>query len=468
MFPKVFDKRITRISLSIWGIITLLAIGVIIFSDPTYRLFGDYSVLKQGPLSDIGITYLFVGMAWLLIGSLIILLHTGIISGKNLLFFVPFYLYAFLYVNILRERFQYGDLVAYIRAAFNLHLGEPFYSRYIYPPLWASILEPMIFLGGGFLAFLLLALNYLSLLLFFILLYLMLKRFGFERLPAVIMTFLALVANVSIMRTLGYVQINLHVINLILLSLLLFPRRIWLSALALALAGHLKVSPLILIIPFILGKEWRWLIYFTLFTTGIIFITSAMHGFEYYSYFIHNLMNNEYILNFEFRDFSFDSLIRATLTQFGFNVFLAPYFIWPIKFIIASIGIAVAFKATKSNIFYDGNNRENAVFNSAIICLFLMVILSPLVWVHHAVFLIFPCLILSKRIASAGQLLIFLGAYIAIFLIPTFDFYPFSYIRTIGVILCLILALIFTLKPMTDDTWLNRFNSMSEKLFRNS
>jgi len=442
MFPKVFDKRITRISLSIWGIITLLAIGVIIFSDPTYRLFGDYSVLKQGPLSDIGITYLFVGMAWLLIGSLIILLHTGIISGKNLLFFVPFYLYAFLYVNILRERFQYGDLVAYIRAAFNLHLGEPFYSRYIYPPLWASILEPMIFLGGGFLAFLLLALNYLSLLLFFILLYLMLKRFGFERLPAVIMTFLALVANVSIMRTLGYVQINLHVINLILLSLLLFPRRIWLSALALALAGHLKVSPLILIIPFILGKEWRWL--------------------------IHNLMNNEYILNFEFRDFSFDSLIRATLTQFGFNVFLAPYFIWPIKFIIASIGIAVAFKATKSNIFYDGNNRENAVFNSAIICLFLMVILSPLVWVHHAVFLIFPCLILSKRIASAGQLLIFLGAYIAIFLIPTFDFYPFSYIRTIGVILCLILALIFTLKPMTDDTWLNRFNSMSEKLFRNS
>ena len=388
MFQKIFNKRITRISLLIWGIITLLAIFIIIFSDPVFKLFGNFPVLKQGPLSDIGVTHLFVGLAWMLAGSFIVLLHTGIISKNNLLFFVPFYIFAFLYANILRERFQYGDLGAYIRAAFNLRLGEPFYSQYIYPPLWASILAPMVPLGGDFLGFLLLALNYLSLLLFFVLLYLILKRFGFDRLPAVIMTFLALIANVSIMRTLGYVQINLHVINLIILSLLLFPNRIWLSALALSLACHLKVSPLILIIPFILGKEWRWLIYFILFTIGIVFITSAIHGFEYYSYFINNLMNNEYILNFEFRDFSFDSLIRATLTQFGFNIYLASYLIWPIKFIIVGIGIAVAFRAAKSNIFCNGNGREKTVFNSVIICLFLMVILSPLAWVHHAVFLL--------------------------------------------------------------------------------
>lgn len=468
MSQKIFNKRITRISLLIWGTITLLAVCIIIFSGPDFELFGNSPVFKQGPLSDISITHLYLSLAWLLAGSFIVLLHTGIISKSNLLFFVPFYIYAFLYVNILRERFQYGDLSAYIRAAFNLHLGEPFYGRYIYPPLWASILEPMATLGGSFLGFLLLTLNYLSLLLFFILLYLILKRFGFDKLPAVLITFLALVVNVSIMRTLGYVQINLHVINLIIICLLLFPHRVWLSALTLSLACHLKVSPLILVIPFILGKEWRWLMYFVFFTIGIIFMTSVIHGFEYYSFFINNLMNNEYIVNFEFRDFSFDSLIRATLTQFGSNISLAPYFIWPGKFIIAALGIFVTFKAAQTNIFYDNNKRENKVFNSVIICLFLMLILSPLIWVHHAVFVIFPCLILSKRIASSGQLFIFLGAYIAIFLIPTFDFYPFSYIRTIGVMLLLILASIFVLKPTKDDTWLKQFNSISEKLFRNS
>ena len=137
--------------------------------------------------------------------------------------------------------------------------------------------------------------------------------------------------------------------------------------------------------------NWRWLIYFVSFTIGIVFITSVMYGFEYYSYFIHNLMNNEYIQYFEFRDFSFDSLIRATLTQFSFNVNMAPYFIWPIKVIIAGIGFVLASKATKLNIFFDGTKRENRVFNSVIICLFLMLILSPLIWVHHAVFILFPC-----------------------------------------------------------------------------
>ena len=67
-----------------------------------------------------------------------------------------------------------------------------------------------------------------------------------------------------------YVQVNFHVMNFILLSILLYKRRrrrdgqrpSFLSALMLALAVHFKASPVVLVLAFLLEFNWKWLLWF--------------------------------------------------------------------------------------------------------------------------------------------------------------------------------------------------------------
>jgi hypothetical protein len=458
------SRKIYQVAILIYAAVTILAIFILLFTQPTYRLGNLNKVITQGPLSDIGITAIYLGLAWLLIGSILLLGFLRIISIKNWWLYSAFYFYAFLYVNFLRERIQYGDLIVYIMAAFNLGAGEPFYKGYLYPPLWATLLEPLTPLGGDIMGFIIMVINYLSLLLMFILLYLILKRYGFSRLLATMVVLAALCVNVPIIRTLGYVQVNFHVVNLIILSLLLFPRFILLSALALSLACHLKVSPLILVIPFILSKEWKWMIYFVLFTSGIILITSFLHGFEYYSNFIHNLVYNPYTEIIAFRDFSIDSFMQSTFTLIDMHIKNIKFCVWPIKLILAVFGFWIMHGNIKTSAFYESGKRESRLYNSVVVLIFLMLILSPIIWVHHGVFVILPFLILLKRIDSIYHLAAYMAAYILLFLVPTFDFYPLSYMRSLSIIICLILCSRLSKTRPESENWFQNINRFSINL----
>ena len=107
-------------------------------------------------------------------------------------------------------------------------------------------------------------LNLASLVLFYVLLQRTLQRYGFTPSFSALATILFMLVNAPLLRTLVYVQVNLHVLNLILLSILLYPRRPFLSAFALALAVHLKISPAVLVLAFLLETDWRWLAWFAL------------------------------------------------------------------------------------------------------------------------------------------------------------------------------------------------------------
>jgi uncharacterized membrane protein len=50
--------------------------------------------------------------------------------------------------------------------------------------------------------------------------------------------------------------------DLILLSLLTYPKNTLLSALTLALAVHLKTSPAVIVLAFLLEFNWKWLFWF--------------------------------------------------------------------------------------------------------------------------------------------------------------------------------------------------------------
>lgn len=53
----------------------------------------------------------------------------------------------FVYLQILRERFRYGDYHYYLEAATALANGQPLPDTYLYLPLWATLLQFIVSLG---------------------------------------------------------------------------------------------------------------------------------------------------------------------------------------------------------------------------------------------------------------------------------------------------------------------------------
>jgi hypothetical protein len=66
----------------------------------------------------------------------------------------------------------------------------------------------------------------------------------------------------------------------------------------------------------------------------------------------------------------------------------------------------------------------------------LILLISPLVWEHHYVLIIPYCLWLLTRKNVQQNGLAFLGAFL-VFAIPTFDLFPFSFNRILGLLLML-------------------------------
>jgi hypothetical protein len=69
-----------------------------------------------------------------------------------------------------------------------------------------------------------------------------------------------------------------------------------------------------------------------------------------------------------------------------------------------------------------------------------MVMLSPVAWEHHGIFLCLPFLVILPRLTTARDLSLFLMAYALAFWVPTFDFFPFSYGRLVAPLLLMWLA----------------------------
>ena len=447
----------TRTGIILYVVITVLAlvyVGIILYFS---GIDGLKRVLRETPGLRVDWTVIYVSLTWLLLGSILLLLHGKIINRETLVFFGAFYLFCFLYLNFLGEKTSYGgDVFDYINAAFNLQQGEPLNQRYLYPPFWASCLQPLTGLGKDAVWKFCLVGSYFSLVLLFPLLYLALKQYGFKKYWAVGAVFIILCVNVPVIRTVFRFQVNIHVVNLILLSLLFFPRRCFWSATALALAVHIKVSPLILVLAFLVGRQWKWLIYFLAANLAIVAFTSLMNSPQYYLDFCSNIMSKSGAEGFAFRNNSIDSFIRATFTFLHIGIAKAGYLTALLKLAVLVGSLVLFFKSIGKKVFHRGESSREVVYNGYVVLIFPMLILSPLVWEHHWVFLILPFLVLLKTIRDDGGLVLYVLAYFLIFLIPTFDFYPFSYHRLLGLGLCyILLARSLQMKDNGGEWWDN-------------
>jgi hypothetical protein len=423
-----------------WSAITVAAIAAALGVYRARGVPGLAEVIQQGPLSDVSITFLSAALAWLLAGAFLFLLAGRRINSGNALTVACFFAVALLYVNFLRERIAYGDIFDYIKAASNLFQGEHLHARYLYPPLWATLLKPLVPLGWRAIFDLCWLLNALSLFAFFFLLHATLKRYGFSPRLAALVAAAFLLVNVPVIRTLCYVQVNIHVMNLILLALLLYPRSIAFSALAMSLAVHFKASPAVLVLAFLIQRDWRWLAWFAAFTLGVAALTVAAVGVSPYRDFLTNVAALYSAGDPSFRENSLDSFVRALFASLGAGQSLVQYFVAPLKILVAVAALAVVSRNVGRETFCEGEPEKGRVLNAVPALLPLMMLLSPLIWEHHGVFLALPFLVMLKKLSSAGEWAIFGAAYFLVFLAPTFDFFPWSYGRLLSLFLWLWLA----------------------------
>jgi hypothetical protein len=453
-------RRTIRNALIFWGAITGLIIFEFIWIYSRHGLAGFEAFMQEAIYTQIPITLASVALTWMLAGFLLWLLLTGKITRATSLTWAGFFLIAFLYLNILRERVRYGDIDYYTQAAFALIENQPLPDTYFYPPLWATLLSFLTPLGEDGILLVTWIANVLSLLLFYFLLHRTLELYQFKPYAAALVTTGFILLNMPVIRTFMYVQVNFHVMNFILLSLLFYERRPFLSALLLAFAVHFKASPAILVLAFLLERNWRWLGWFTVSMILIAAFPFAIYGINPYLNFINNFLFINAQQGWSMHDSSFDSAIGMTLSYLRADFSIVRALVLFAKAITA---IAVIYLSVRAKGFFSNGEGKGNPFNSIIPLFVGMTLLSPLVWEHHAIFLTLPFLLLLKKLDSPAEWTLYGVVYLLVFLTPTFDYFPWSYGRLVGILI--LLGLLWKTHARSMNTFFPIFNAWAESLF---
>lgn len=458
------NKKPLTIAFIAWVIITLLVIANILFIGLRFGTQGFQRFIQEGVFTHLPTTLASISITWLLAGSFLYLLFAQRINKGNAFTWIGFYLVAFLYVNVLRERYRFGDISYYIDAATRLANNQPLPDTHFYMPLWASLIKFLLPLGDDGILMVLGSLNLLSVFAFYFLLQRVLEHYGFTPRLSAIVTTLFMLVNTPLIRTLMFVQVNLHVMNAIFLSLLLYRKHPFFSALMLALAAHLKTSPLILVLAFLLEWDWRWMGWFALSNLLVVSITLVSDGISPFIDVLNNLTGLASHPNLVFHNNAFDAFFGFPADVFAFNKSLVQVLVYGSKGLLGLATLFVLSKMVREQTFFSGQGRGVRLFNAIPALFILMNMASPVIWVHHGIFLSLSFLILIKRLSTTGQWLWFGLAYLLEFVIPTFNFYPWSYGRLFAPLICLGLMWNLSGKPSELFARLNNwFKTPSEK-----
>lgn len=415
-------------TLRVWVGITFFVVTSLVLIYLRNGTDGLNLFIQEWPLSNLAVTLASTSITWLLAGALLYLLASEKINKDNLWLTAGFFLVMFVYLQILRERFRYGDYHYYLEAATALANGQPLPDTYLYLPLWATLLQFIVSLGDQGVMIALWILNIIALGSFYLLLVSVLQRYGFSQHLSIAITILFLLINTPLMRTLGFIQVNLMTLDLILLSILVYPKNTFLSALALALAVHLKTSPAVIMLAFLLQFNWRWIFWFAISFLVIGLFPVVVNGFDVYLQYLKNAVLLTQIPDTNFHDTSFDSFLRFLNPFFGIQIAQTRLMALGAKVLL----LAVTLYTMMRNVHAQSFSKENHLLNAVPALFVFMTLGSPIVWDHHGIFLTLTFLLMLKRIHSPAHWMIFLAAYFLEFMLPSFDFFPWSYGRLIA------------------------------------
>lgn len=421
-------KPVLRNTFFAWISITLLILVSLVAIYLRNGMTGIDLFIQEWPLSNLTVTLASTSLTWILAGALLYLLAHERINKSNLWLTAGFFLVMFVYLQILRERFRYGDYHYYLEAATALANGQPLPDTYLYLPLWAALLQFIVPLGDQGVMIVLWLVNIAALAAFYFLLVKVLELYIFPHHLSILITILFLLINTPLMRTLGFIQVNLITLDLILFSILAYQKNNFASALALALAVHLKTSPAVIVLAFLLEFNWRWTFWFGLSFFGIGLFPVAMHSVDIYLQFVNNTIALAQIPDTNFHDTSFDSFLRFLNPFFGIQIETTRLMALGAKVLLL---IATLYTMAQ-NVLNRSFSKQNRLLNAAPVLFVFMTLGSPIVWDHHGMFVTLSFLLMLKRIQSPTHWMIFLSAYFLEFMLPSFDFFPWSYGRLIA------------------------------------
>ncbi len=456
-------KNHFRTALNFWLVLTFLVGADLAAISLRNGAAGLNLFIQEWPLSNLIVTLEATAYTWICVGVILYLLANQKINADNAFMVAGFFLIILLYLNVLRERFRYGDYAYYLEAATALFNNQTLPDTYLYLPLWATILQFIVPLGDQGMLAILWTMNIIALGFFYILLVRVLERYGYSNRFAVAITIVFMLVNTPLHRTLGYVQVNLIVMALVMYSLLAFPKNIFLSALTLALAVHLKTSPAALVLAFLLERNWKWIFWFALTFILIALIPVALEGIHPYFDYIANIGILTRITDTNFHDTSFDSFFRFLDPFFGIKIETTRLIAMAAKAALGFFTIYIMAQNVRNHTFVNSKAENKNLLNAIPSLFVLMTLASPIVWDHHGMFVTLSFLLLLKRIESPALWIWFGFAYIQEFIMPSFDFFPWSYGRLIAPLIILWLMWITTKNKQTP-TFFPAANRWFEKL----
>ncbi len=276
---------------------------------------------------------------------------------------------------------------------------------------------------------------------------------GLKRQPAAVVVSILFVFNNALASTLKYNQVNLWVLNLSLLAILLVDRYPLLAGLAVALGGHLKLYPFILLAPWTLTKQWRALTS-ALISMGIIVLFQTQGGqtwtiWQHFFDFARTYSRD----GFFFRDSSLDGIVHnsfqfatilthgrisldlATINQIANGAIMLVFGWFAVRFVRRQKIYATICHA---NNLADAKIEaaRNLGFSHAMDALILALIVSPIVWEHHYVLALPIVLWAVAHYGNHYPWQIGASAFL-MWVLPTFDVFPLSYHRVMGLVILL-------------------------------
>jgi hypothetical protein len=129
----------------------------------------------------------------------------------------------------------------------------------------------------------------------------------------------------------------------------------------------------------------------------------------------------------------------------------------------AVTAIVVIFLSIRARGFLSNGSGKRRVFDSIVPLFVGMTLLSPLVWEHHPMFLTLPFLLLLKKLETPAEWTLYGAVYLLVFLVPIFDYFPWSYGRLVGMLI--LLALLWQLRDRSSNSFFPAFNTWAEALF---
>lgn len=264
------------------------------------------------------------------------------------------------------------------------------------------------------------------------------RAFGLERPWGPLLVAALLLFDNPLLRTLRHGQINLWVLDLSLVALLAARRRPWLAGLALSAAIHLKLYPIVLLLPLLANGAWRAMLWTGVGALAIFGLqTDAFRDLTPWRQFA-TFMAGTYPGEFAFRNASFHSLAVNALRFFAgvaprayqseVRMAATAFSLLMVGWLLLRVGLRHVREASPSRLLSDGSDA-----------LAFSLLISQSVWEHHYVFAL-PLMIRAVALRGREQTLrVALAGFLALWM-PTFDLFPLSYHRAVGLLLLLSLT----------------------------